>query len=153
MDPPKKMVQRVRTSVICLSERRLLVIELRDPKTGQQFWTVPGGAIEPGETIPEAAARETLEETGYRVSPVSGSLLETRYPFLWDGILYDCTTYWLLAPLVDPAEPPGPVDDASYLLRARWLPVQEAPRTFAYHSAIRDAVLRLIAAAGEPLSL
>jgi ADP-ribose pyrophosphatase YjhB (NUDIX family) len=35
------------------------------------LWTVPGGALEAGETIAQAAERETLEETGYRVR-VSG---------------------------------------------------------------------------------
>jgi 8-oxo-dGTP pyrophosphatase MutT (NUDIX family) len=31
-------------------------------------WQFPGGGIEPGESAQESAARETLEETGYRVT-------------------------------------------------------------------------------------
>jgi 8-oxo-dGTP pyrophosphatase MutT (NUDIX family) len=31
-------------------------------------WQFPGGGVGPGETFEEAGARETLEETGYRVS-------------------------------------------------------------------------------------
>lgn len=30
-------------------------------------WQFPGGGVSPGETVEEAGARETLEETGYRV--------------------------------------------------------------------------------------
>lgn len=31
------------------------------------FWSIPGGKMEPGETIRETALRETREETGYEI--------------------------------------------------------------------------------------
>jgi 8-oxo-dGTP pyrophosphatase MutT (NUDIX family) len=34
-------------------------------------WEIPAGRIEPGETPEDAAARETLEETGWRPGPLT----------------------------------------------------------------------------------
>lgn len=49
---------------------RFLCIKRRD----NGHWELPGGLVEPGETLIEAAAREVVEETGYLVVPdrVSG---------------------------------------------------------------------------------
>lgn len=42
--------------------RFLLVLRGDEPQAGR--WTIPGGKLEPGESLAEAAAREVLEETG-----------------------------------------------------------------------------------------
>lgn len=42
---------------------RLLLIH----RTDNGRWALPGGGIDPGETVREAGVRETEEETGYRV--------------------------------------------------------------------------------------
>lgn len=41
------------------------------------FWATPGGALDPGETFEQAAARELFEETGWRV-PVRSEAVHTR---------------------------------------------------------------------------
>lgn len=43
-----------------------LLAVLRE-RLGTELWEVPGGHVEHGETFEEAAARETLEETGVAI--------------------------------------------------------------------------------------
>lgn len=44
-------------------EGRVLVVERANPP-GEGLWSVPGGKLEPGETLVQAVAREVREETG-----------------------------------------------------------------------------------------
>lgn len=50
---------------------RLLLLHRHRVITDAWGWEVPAGRIEPGETPAEAAARETLEETGWQVDDVA----------------------------------------------------------------------------------
>lgn len=45
--------------------RLLLILRAKEPEAGR--WTVPGGRVEPGESLREAAVREVREETGIDV--------------------------------------------------------------------------------------
>ncbi|TFV52306.1 NUDIX domain-containing protein [Blastococcus sp. TF02A_35] len=45
---------------------RLLVVR-RGQEPSRGLWSVPGGRVEPGETLAAAVEREVLEETGLRV--------------------------------------------------------------------------------------
>lgn len=56
-------------------------------KAGKEYYTVPGGKIEPGETPEEACRREVLEETGLKVEitrkfAVLNTLGRTEHYFL-----------------------------------------------------------------------
>lgn len=44
---------------------RMLVVR----PSNADVWFLPGGLVEPGESLQQAAARETLEEVGVRVDP------------------------------------------------------------------------------------
>lgn len=53
-------------AVACVvDEKNRVLLQARDPEKTK--WGFPGGALNYGESFAEAAARECLEETGYRV--------------------------------------------------------------------------------------
>lgn len=54
---------------------RLLLFRYEDGRE-PPFWATPGGQLLPGETFPQAAARELAEETGF-AAPI-GPLVRTR---------------------------------------------------------------------------
>lgn len=59
----------VRLTVGCVlfdEQGRVLLMKRRD----NGYWALPGGGVEPGESVTEALVREVEEETGLRVRPV-----------------------------------------------------------------------------------
>ena len=67
-------------SIIIESDRVVIVKRAHPPIQGQ--WSIPGGVLEVGEMVREAAIREAREETGFIVEP--GELLG-----VYDRILRD----------------------------------------------------------------
>jgi 8-oxo-dGTP diphosphatase len=54
-------------AIIIEDDRVLLVKRGHPPLAGE--WSIPGGVLEVGETLREAAVREAMEETGLEVEP------------------------------------------------------------------------------------
>jgi ADP-ribose pyrophosphatase len=78
-----------------LGDRRVVMIRQYRHATRQYLWELVAGRIDEGETVKEAAARELLEETGYRakrfsefmdVFPTPGFLEERMHILLAEGL-------------------------------------------------------------------
>jgi ADP-ribose pyrophosphatase len=78
-----------------LSDRRILLIRQYRHATRQFLWELVAGRIDRGENPRQAAARELIEETGYRakrfrvfldVFPTPGFLEERMYILLAEGL-------------------------------------------------------------------
>jgi len=65
---PKRPILGV-GAIIIDAGRVLLVERGREPLKG--YWSLPGGVLEVGERLIEGVCRETLEETGLEVQPLS----------------------------------------------------------------------------------
>jgi ADP-ribose pyrophosphatase YjhB (NUDIX family) len=60
---------RAAVGVVVLSDEGKILMIRRDKPPAKDTWSVPGGSIELGERLFEAAIREVLEETGVLVEP------------------------------------------------------------------------------------
>jgi 8-oxo-dGTP diphosphatase len=65
---PKRPILGV--GAIVIDGRRVLLVERgREPLRG--YWSLPGGVLEVGEKLAEGVQRETREETGLEIEPVT----------------------------------------------------------------------------------
>ena len=62
---PVSAIPTTRISVVVISEQKILLVKHR--KGTRQYWVLPGGRLEYGETFHECAVREVKEETGLDV--------------------------------------------------------------------------------------
>jgi len=54
---------RVAVGAVIFKDEKILMV-LRGKPPAENTWSIPGGCVELGETLQEAAKRETIEETG-----------------------------------------------------------------------------------------
>jgi ADP-ribose pyrophosphatase YjhB (NUDIX family) len=108
-------------AIIIANSRVLLVKRAHPPIQGQ--WSIPGGVIEVGELVRDAAVRETREETGLIVEP--GDLLG-----VYDRVLRHADGrvqyhYVLVDFLCRPAG--GELHAASDAAEVRWFTPEQLP--------------------------
>jgi 8-oxo-dGTP diphosphatase len=114
--PQAEPIDAVGAVVVDGAGRVLLVQRGRPPRAGS--WSLPGGRVEPGETLAHAVAREVAEETAVRADVVCDlGVVEVRA----EGYAYRIHEHLLRAR--DGSPPPRAGDDAA---DARWATRDEA---------------------------
>jgi 8-oxo-dGTP pyrophosphatase MutT (NUDIX family) len=96
---------------------RVLLIRARDLRD-QPVWTLPKGALKPGESSKDAALREVQEETGYRCEIVR-EIAPVTYWFQRGGRRIRKTVRWyLMRPVAKVGEHDHEVDEVLWTDRA-----------------------------------
>lgn len=127
---------------VVINEGRVVLVQRRHPPL-QGEWSLPGGAVDIGETLEEAVAREVLEETGLvvDVGPVVEVLerihhgSDGRVEFHYVIIDYLCR--WRA----------GTLASASDAAAARWVPFADVER-LRPSDQVRAVVTKALALAG-----
>jgi 8-oxo-dGTP diphosphatase len=125
-------------AVVIKGDTFLLVLRGQQPSLGK--WSIPGGVLELGETIEEAARREVLEECG--ISIEVGQVVEVRDAIVRDAdggiqfhyVLIDVVARYLEGELVVGSD----VEDA------RWVKETDLP-TFELTEGLEQVILRAMA--------
>ncbi len=78
---------RTATAIIPYPNSKILLIK-RDTEPFKGYWALPGGRLEPGETVEQTIVREVKEETGLEVT-VLRKVGEYHERGTQDGVEYD----------------------------------------------------------------
>jgi 8-oxo-dGTP diphosphatase len=128
----------LRVSALCVHNESVLLIEHKsfapgDPSLPERYWILPGGGVEPGETLDDALKREMLEETGLQCEV--GPLLfikELLYPFpgsLEPGSLHHSVSLGFRCDVTGgelmTGKDPEYADDDQMIIRVQWVPLTE----------------------------
>ena len=66
--PTTRWCPHATVATVVVDSDRFLIVEERDGRSGKVVFNQPAGHLEEGESLMEAAVREVLEETRWRVS-------------------------------------------------------------------------------------
>jgi 8-oxo-dGTP diphosphatase len=103
--------------VVCLRGGEVLLVRRgKPPRVGE--WSIPGGRVELGEGVAEAALRELHEETGVTATILGLVDVVDHTSEVGQAVLIDYAARWV-------AGEPHAGDDA---VEARFVPVEEAQR-------------------------
>jgi 8-oxo-dGTP diphosphatase len=113
-DPTR--VPLVGVGCIVVHESRILLVRGR-----RGLWSTPGGHLEFGETLADAAARETFEETGVRVRGV-------EFVALTNDVLHETGRHYITIWMRGETESSAiTIDDPEEIVEAYWFETSAVP--------------------------
>ena len=93
-------------------------------------WVLPKGHVEEGETLEQAAVRETIEETGYQNIKIISPLKTLHIEYTWaeDNSLNKKDIHWFLAELVNDKKSKRNLTEGEKKreIRQKWVSLAEA---------------------------
>ncbi|WP_028549629.1 NUDIX hydrolase [Paenibacillus sp. UNC451MF] len=72
-------MKRVDVALVWITDDAGNILIVKNVKANTSYWDLPGGAVEEGETLEQAAIRETREETGFNVVITGLSSLREKF--------------------------------------------------------------------------
>ena len=111
-----------------------------------EYYALPGGGQNPGETLTEAVARELMEETGYSIKPMRLSGIYERIserPGDDDRGLCHKIYFVFLCRLLS-GEPQRPTEHDKFQIGLEWVNVKDIPTSNLFPHAIRDNILSML---------
>lgn len=136
--PANSIVPSVNVAVTDNAGRLLLI-----RRTDNGNWALPGGAVDPGESLAEAAVRETEEETGIRceVDAVVGIYTNPRHVIHYTSNDEVRQEFSIVLTARSISGQPTPSNESSAV---EWAEVSDLDR-YAMHASMRVRVERYLA--------
>jgi 8-oxo-dGTP diphosphatase len=114
----------VGVGILLIRDSTLLLVKRKyDPDAG--YWSIPGGHLDLGEKVRDAAEREGFEETGFKVKVTKLAGIIDKIMYDDDGKIeyhYVLINYFVEQVEGDPHQPPKADDDA---LKAKFVPFED----------------------------
>jgi 8-oxo-dGTP diphosphatase len=116
----------LKASVLVLSQGRFVIVRHTDESGGE--WNIAGGLVEPGESVEDAAVRETKEETGSNIRLVRAvAILRSRIVSRKEGGL----DYYRVVFLATPVSGRMVVSDTGEIAEVRLVSLEELAKLVA----------------------
>jgi 8-oxo-dGTP diphosphatase len=131
---------RIRASALIVDGGSVLLVEYKNENDDGVHYNLPGGGLEPGETLVEAVKRETKEEACIDVEVGSVAFVYEYEPLRNDNIYGDVHSIGITfeCKLLEGNEPRLPKTPDPNQIGIKWIPVSELGAIQLYPKIAKD---------------